>query len=182
MAEKFTFDNTAPDFHAVYSITLGELLEGGFDPFGEPQWAKIDWYDDAQRERFEEKFKLHYYWYELGITPVRKWRMMLTAKVWEQMPKYKPIYKALNDGQNILGVSDEYGKGRNVYSDFPATQLAPSNQDYASNARDNEYEKINTGDFLEKMKQLKDYNDLDLLLIKDCEVLFSCLSTVQTNW
>lgn len=182
MADKFEFEDVVPDHHAVFSVTLGELIEGGFDPFGEPEWAKIDWYDDDQRERFEGKFKLHYYFYEIGVTPPKKWRMMLTSRVWEIMPKYKPIYKALANGQNILGDSDEYGKGRNVYSDFPATQLAPGNQDYASNARDNEYEKIVTGDYLTKMQQFTSYEDLDRQMIKECEVLFSCLSTVQTNW
>lgn len=41
------------------------------------------------------------------------------------------------------GNNDEYFKGRNIFSDFPQTQLQGSNQDYASTGTDNEYERIN---------------------------------------
>ena len=97
------------------------------------------------------------------------------------MPKYKLVYQALENGVDILQDSDTYGKNRNVFSDFPATQIAPQNQDYASNATDNQFETIVQGNFLEKMEKIKDYNDIDLMIINDMDSLFSCFYSVSLN-
>lgn len=115
--------------------------------------------------------------------------------------------------------SDKYGKSREVFSDFPATQLG-DNQDYADNSTDKQYEdigdvdttskgtseektvyheehqdnhigaedtKANTvsvdlGSYLDKALQLQElYNDIDVMILDDCNVLFSSLYSVSIN-
>lgn len=180
--EDFSYTDLLPDWHDTYSIQLGELMAEGFDPYGSEQWADVDWYSDEQRERFQAKFALHYKYQELGVTPPLVWRDMLTAKMLEVMPKYKPIYAKLAAGADILGESDEWLKSRSVYSDFPATQIAPDNQDYASNASDNEYERVRQGSWMDSLERLRSYNDVDVMLIDECATLFSQVASVSAPW
>ena len=60
MIAPFVPAENAADYHSNYSIQLCELVDSGFDPFGDSRWKSLDWYDDATRERLEEKIKLHY--------------------------------------------------------------------------------------------------------------------------
>lgn len=182
LIDTFTLTDVNEDWHDNFSIKLGELVDEEFDPFGDPLWKDADWFSDEQRERIQTKLLKHYRHYEIGITPPLVWRDMLTAKIIEIMPKYKLAYQKIADGQDIFAASDEYGKSRAIFSDFPATQLAPDNQDYASNATDNQYEKVLDGDWFDKVRQLNNYNDIDVMIINECEVMFSCLATTQTPW
>ena len=97
------------------------------------------------------------------------------------MPKYKPAYEALDNGQNIFQKYGEYGKSRNVFSDFPQTQLSGLNQDYATNATDKEHENIYLGDWFEQMAKIQNYNDVDVMILNELETMFSVLSTVSMN-
>lgn len=180
--QTFTLTDVSEDWHDTFTIQLGELVDEGFDPFGDGLWKTADWFSNEQRERVQTKFLKRYRYYEIGITPPLVWREMLTSKVLEIMPKYKYAYQKLADGQDPFAVSDEYGKARHVFSDFPATQIAPDNQDYASNATDNQYERIVDGDWFDKMRRLRDYNDVDVMILDELGVMFSCLETVQTPW
>lgn len=56
------------------------------------------------------------------------------------------------------------------------------NQDYASNGRDREYENVAQGDWVDKAMQIAErYNDIDVMILKEIEPLFSCLLTVSMN-
>lgn len=176
MFDIFNEPNYEPDYHATYSIQLIELINAGFNPFGHAAWNHIDWFSDEQRERWQEKFLLRYNYREIGLTPAGYWRAKLTSLVFEQMPKYKPLYKALADGADIMAIGDEYGKEREVYSAFPATQLNTETQDYAKSANDRQHETVQTGNFIEQASKLaSSYNDVDVMLLNDCEEVFSCL-------
>ena len=175
-----------PEFHAVYSIQLCELIEGGWIDFNSPEWD-FDSYkregvenDREQRDRFWMKFMKHFYWREIGIMPPGQWKWEVLRKLNEIMPKYKPAYKALDEGQNIFQHYGEYGKSRNIYSDFPQTMLG-NNEDYASNGTDREHEEIYLGDWMDQMAKLKNYDDVDLMIIKELETMFSCMFTVNIN-
>ena len=168
------------DFHAVVSVTLGELIEGKFVDWAEPSWH-WDAYDGAQYARVCAKFNNHYWDREIGVLPPGSWKREVLRKFNEIMPKYKPIYKALADGADIMQASGTYGKHRDVYSDFPATQLKSDNQDYASNATDRQYEDITEGDWMEKMASLRNYDDVDYMIIKEMDSMFSSLFTVSTQ-
>ena len=167
------------EYHSVYSIQLCELIEGGWIDFSDESWD-FDSYNQEQRDRFWEKFKKHFYWREIGITPPGMWKWELLRKLNEIMPKYKPAYKALDEGQNIFQHYGEYGKSRNIYSDFPQTMLG-NNEDYASNGTDREHEEIYLGDWMEQIAKLKTYDDIDVCILSELETMFSCMFTVNVN-
>lgn len=179
MLEEFKPSDNLPDYHAVYSIQLCELVNGGFKPFGEKRWKKLDWYSDEVRTRIEEKILARYWYREIGIFPAGEWRHELTRKMGEILPKYKHLYAAIADGVSILQDADTYTKERVVYSDFPATQINESINDYARSANDKQNETITEGNYLDKADIiLNRYNDIDVMILDELEVCFSCLLSV----
>ncbi len=167
-------------FHEVNTITYGELIEREF-----VDWSSDDWkwnsFNDEQYKRVCKKFDEHYYWREIGILPLARFRQTVKRIFNEQMPKYLPFYQAFSDGNTLLQAQEEYGKNRQIYSDFPATQIKPDTQDYATNSTDFQRDIITNGDIMEKMKELKDFNDIDLALIEELEICFSSLLTENVN-
>lgn len=174
-------DTVCHDWHAVMSITLGELIEGGLFDWEYDETLKFDYYDEKQYTRFCTKFVNHYYYRELGIVPYKEWKHAYMRRLNEIMPKYKILYKALDEGTDPLSVSLNYGKSRDMYNNFPQTQLG-DNQDYADTGTDREHEDIIQGDFIDKTKEIKNkYDDIDLMIIEDLEPLFSQLFSVSMN-
>lgn len=167
------------EYHSVFSIQLCELINDGWIDFSDSSWD-FDYYNEEQRNRFWKKFERRYYWREIGIMPPKQWKWEVLRKLDEIMPKYKPIYKMLDDGQNILQHYGEYGKSRNIFSEFPQTQLG-NNEDYASNGTDREHEEIYLGDWMEQLEKLKTYNDVDVMILNELETFFSCMFTVNIN-
>lgn len=172
------------DYHATYSIQLCELINYGGIDFDSEEWD-FDSYerfegDREQRDRHWKKFKRRFYFREIGLTNPGEWRWEVLRKLDEIMPKYKPLFKMLDEGQNILQHYGEYGKSRNVFSDFPQTLLG-DNQDYASNATDRESESIYTGDWIDQMAKIKTYDDIDIMILKELEPMFSQMYTVSVN-
>lgn len=177
--DDFDWPDERPDYHSVYSIHLCELVEAGFDPFGDERWDTLAWYSDEQRSRWEDKFKARYWFRDIGITPPGEWRHELTRLMGEVLPKYKQLYEQLDNGAGPLSTLDEYGKERRVFSDFPATQLNPETEDYARSANDYQYEHMTNGDWIDRTRQVfETYNDVDVLLLDEMEGMFSCLLTV----
>lgn len=170
------------DWHAIISIQLGELIEGGLFDWEKDDSLKWDYYNEEQYKRVCNKFVNRYYYREIGIIPYKEWKQAYIRRLNELMPKYKMLYQALENGVDPLQNNGEYGKSRNIYSDFPQTQLNGINQDYATNGNDEEYERITTGDFLEKARAIKDnYDDIDVMLLDELEPLFSQLFSVAIN-
>lgn len=173
------------DFHGVMTYTFGELLDvpGGVD------WNNVAWswrdvaYDDTQYVRCCKKIENRFYDRELGVMPVSRWKRHFLRLINEIMPTLKPLYAAVDGNSGVmLSDMDTWHKMRTVFSDFPATQLA-ENQDYASNATDNQYETIANGDFMDKVNRIRngDYVDIDVLLLEHLETCFSPLWTVNIN-
>lgn len=183
-----------PDFHSVFSIQLCELIEGGWIDFSDESWdfdsykktiiidgvPVIDENDREQRDRLWEKFKNRYYWREIGITPPGQWKWELLRKLNEIMPKYKYAYKLLDDDIDILQTYAEYGKSRNIFSEFPQTMLG-DNEDYASTGTDKQHENIYLGNWIDTMKKLKSYSDVDVMILEELETFFSVMFTVNVN-
>lgn len=172
------------DFHATATITLGELLTGGGVDWTQPEWSwRDDAYNDAQYARCCRKIENRYYDRELGVMPPSRWRRHLMRLISEFMPVLKPLYD-LADGNPAMFLTDTdtWHKMRTVFSDFPATQLQPS-QDYASNATDAQQETIINGNYIDKIKAIRqgDYVDIDVLLLEHLEACFSPLWTVNIN-
>lgn len=174
-----TPDYFEPDYHAVYSVQLCELINGGLIDFSSTEWD-FDSYNEEQRNRLWEKFKNRFYYREIGIIPYKRWKTELLRKLNEIMPKYKPAYKALEDGQSIFQTYGEYGKSRNIHSEFPQTLLG-GNQDYASNGTDKQHEEIYTGNWMEQIAKLKAYDDVDIMILNELETFFSVMFSVNLN-
>lgn len=177
------------DFHAIETIQLGELIESGLFEWDTDENLIWDYYTAEQYDRVMRKFVNRYFYREIGALPYKKWRLFYVRKMNEIMPKYKILYAALDNGTDPLQDSrvkgDKWGKSRNVFSDFPATQLG-DNQDYADNSTDRQYEDmedtVTQGSYLDKALQLQElYNDIDVMILDDCNVLFSSLYSMNMN-
>lgn len=184
MISPFVPGETVPDYHAVTTITLGELLVPGGIDWTSPQWSwRDDAYDDTQYSRCCAKIENRYYDRELGVMPPGRWRRHLLRLIAEIMPVLKPLYELADGNPGIfMSDADTWHKARTVFSDFPATQLV-TGQDYASNATDMEYETVTNGNYMDKVKAIRqgDYVDIDVLLLEHLDACFSPLWTVAIN-
>ena len=171
------------EWHDTMTITLQELLA---DPYMaeviEGRWATFDAFDEEQRARLWQKFRARFDWREIGILPIRRWLDRLVGVLNEIMPKYKHLYRVLADGASVLTDRDEYHKSRDVYSTFPQTALGGSNQDYASSGTDREYETIRDYGLLDVSDRMRDYNDVDVLVLNELEPLFTCLMSTTMSY
>jgi hypothetical protein len=172
-----------PEYHDVMTIELQQLLS---DPYMyeviQARWQTFDAYDEEQRTRLWQKFRARFDWREIGVLPIRKWLDRLIARLNEIMPKYKALYTAIADGITPMTASDEWHKGRDVYSSFPQTALGGSNQDYASSGNDREHETVRSYGLLDVAERMKAYNDVDVMVLDELEPLFVCLiSTTIPN-
>ena len=169
------------DWHAVYTIQLGELIEGGALDFESDEWD-FDAYDAEQRSRLWSKFTERYRWYEIGIVPPLRWHDAVLSKLNEIMPKYKPIYRALEDGYNPLQEGSERRRDRAVFSEYPQTVLKPETQDYASTGNESVSEVIRDGSIVDKALEIRNrYSDVDALILDELEYLFIPLTTANAN-
>ena len=168
------------DYHAIVTIQLCELIDAGFCDELLTGW-KWDKYNDEQDKRLRKKLVDHYYFREIGLTPPGIWKHEFVRKMNEIMPKYISLYKLLDESPELFGGNSEWYKGRDIFSDFPQTQLSGKNQDYATTGNDKEYQRIRQVDVIDTAKRIRDYNDVDLMIIEDMNTMFSCLLTVNVN-
>lgn len=171
-----------PDWHAVYTVQLGELIEDGVFDWNAPE---LDWksaaYSNEQYDRvcayFVERFRFR----EISIIPYLEWAYALRRMlVYELMPKYKPLYDAALN-YNPLAESDEYYKRRTITSDYPETLLS-ANADYISDGIDEEWERVTIGNVSERLEQYKEiFTSIDESLLDELETLFICMYTVNAN-
>ena len=171
------------DWHAVYTIQLGELVESGvFD------WDNdiINWhfaaYNEEQYNRVCDYFIERYRYREISIIPYKEWAQMLKRKlVFELMPKYISLYQRIDEGINPLADSDEYYKNRTIQSAYPETLLS-ENADYITDGRDEEFERIKEGNAAESaMRFAEIYRGVDELLLDELETMFICMYTANIN-
>ena len=167
------------DFHSVVTISLGELLHDGVIVWDEPE-MRWDAYDETQFWRVTKAIEERYWDRELGVLPIASWKRRYVGRMNELMRKLRLAYAKLDDA-NLMQTSDDYFKGRQVGSAFPATQLKPATQDYASDAADAENERVIEGNYIEQAKLLDEYDDLDKQLVDYIDPLFSSLFTVNSN-
>ena len=194
MSDLITFEpfegcDARPDYHAVYSVQVCELVNDGFEVFGDPGWDEIAWPSDSDpksylsktRERLESKLLRKFWFAEIDPRVPGIWRYDLTTKMQLIMPKYREVYEAVADGLSPLTDSDAYEKNRRVYSDYPAAQLDNNTRDYASTADDYESERIEIGDVMDKMSRLSTYNDVDAAVLEELECCFCQIMTVSMS-
>ena len=181
--EPYDFDDVCnkPDYHSVNTIQLCELIEGDFFDLTRSDWDFGPKYSDEQHARLCNKITEHFYYREIALTPPGIWKREFIRTMNEIMPKYMYLYKVLDESPSLLSADSEYYKSRNIYSDFPQTQLNGENGDYASSGNDLQFERIKQMNIMDLVERLKNYRDVDLMIIDEIEPLFSCLFTINVN-
>lgn len=176
----YTYQN---EWHAVYTVYLGELMQSGVFDWSRPE---LNWHDaaidDEQYQRVCDYFNLRFKWREISMLPVLKWFDYLRSKlVYELMPKYKPLYERVAEGVNPLSDNSEYRKSRSIDSAYPETLLS-QNADYITQGNDFEEQKIHeagTADAIVNFAEV--YKAVDQLLLDELEVMFVSLYTTNIN-
>lgn len=175
-------------FYAVDSISVGELFTDGLINWdGSEDAPSMDWsewaYSAEQYQRVCSMFVQRFWLREISIYPLGLWAQMVKQIFRELSMKYNPLYEALAQGINILQDFDQWDKNRDVFSDFPATQLSTENQDYASTANDHEAETIHIGDPVDKaVKIMGQWKSVDVMMLDEmAPLIFSSLYSVNMN-
>lgn len=168
---------------AVYTVTLGELIDKGvFD------WSLdvLDWsaaaYSSDQYKRVCAYFIDRFMFREISIEPFFEWATMLHRKlVYELMPKYRNLYKYLDEEFDPAQVSDRYHKRRAIGSEYPETLLS-ANADYISNGKDEESEDVERGNLQEAYNNyVTKYQAIDTHLLDELESMFIGLYTASID-
>lgn len=167
------------DWHATITIQFGELIESGFD------WGKDTYYPaftGASRTRLNQKIEDRFYWREICAVPPGKFKHFLMRKLNEIMPKYKMLYDEIDSGNMKVFRQETYnGKSRNVYSEYPQSQLQGS-ADYATNANDAADGHTRDGAPIDMAVDFQQrYNDVDVMILDELDVCFLSLMTLNVN-
>lgn len=169
-------------FFNPVTITFGELYEGGVIDWNDAERWSWHYYDLDQKKRLEDMMTRRFWLREISIIPPEAWRLAFLQKLDEAMSTARLMYQVLEKhGQDVLVESDEWYKGREIWSDFPQTLLNGSSGDYASNGRDAENESVRTGSFIDAMERLRFYQDPDVYVLDQLESCFSKLVSVNIN-
>lgn len=183
-SQKEVNDWTGKDrWNAVYTITLGELIDKGVFDWG---LDILDWsgaaYSTEQYNRvcayFIERFRFR----EISLEPFYEWATMLHRRlVYELMPKYRNLYRYLDEEFDPAQNSDKYHKRRAIGSDYPETMLS-GNADYVSNGQDEESEDIERGNLMEAYETyVTRYQAIDQHLLDELESMFIGLYTASID-
>lgn len=174
------YDEYDRTYWSALSITVGELMDAGM--LNVDWWLTADMFSEEQSKRLWKKFVGRYQFREIGILPPKRWMLRTIAKLDEIMPKYKMLYKVIGDGASVMSAGDEYHKSRDVFSTFPQTALGGADQDYASTGTDREYETLREYGLLDVAERLLDYNDVDVLILDELDVLFMAVRNTDLAW
>ncbi len=167
------------EYHGVISVTIGELAEVDWFNLAKPDWD-FPKYNAIQHATLCKKITNRFWDREICYIPPGLWKRKFLEKLEEIMPKYIRYYKILDEYPQLFGGNSEYYKSRNIYSDFPQTQLG-GNSDFASSGNDIEYERIKQEDLLSLADQLNRYKDIDEMILDELDCMFSGLISVSIN-
>lgn len=172
-----------PEWHAVFTIQLGELIESGVFSWDNPmlEWKSAA-YDAEQYARVCAYFVERFEYREISIIPPREWFRILHRKiVYELMPVYRQMYAAIKDGFNPLANRDRYYKERVIGSDYPETLLS-GNADYISTGTDKEGQEIEVmGSYADAFEKARTIHSVDEMLLDELECCFIGLYTANAN-
>lgn len=170
-------------WNAIYTITIDELIDHGVFDWTNPL---LDWSDSAynkeQYERCCNYFIDRFRFREISIEPFYEWANCLHQKlVYELMPKFRMMYKIVDDDFDIMQIGSSYNKGRDINSNYPETLLS-GNSDYITNGRDFENENVQHGNALEiYLNYVEKFKTIDTLLLDSLETMFISLYTVSID-
>ena len=171
-------------YNAVYTVTIGELIEAGVFSW---ESEYLNWSDAAiseeQYKRVCDYFVSRFMFREISMLPYKKWALMLRNKlVYELMPKYKNLYLRFEEGINPLASENTYHKRREIESNYPETLLS-ENADYISHGQDEEYQTIRESGFVDALNKYGDaYKGIDEMMLDELEYeFFISLFTANVN-
>lgn len=172
----FNMPELKSEWHDVATVTLGELIEGGWFTWENElfDWKKYA-YNDEQYIRVCGAFMQRFYFREISMLPPKRWAMKLMYEIrYNIAPVCNELYK-LTDSSPLYLKRDSYGKRRKISSDYPETLLS-GNSDYISSGNDEEYEDLVIEDVLNTALAIADkWNSIDNLFLDRCEKMFSGL-------
>ena len=123
-----------------FTITLGELIEKNVKIFN----FNYPFYSEEYRKTFEQHFIDHFYYDEIGLENVARFKHRLKVKFNEIMPYWNKIFLADNLEQRILDnydVTETYERevknkvnstSKNIYTDSGIEKVDFDNVDYVS--------------------------------------------------
>lgn len=100
-----------PDYHAVVTIQLCELIDAGFFDLSRSDWDFGPKFTQEQHAQLCKKITDHYYYREIALVPPGIWKREFLRKMNEIMPKYIPWYKMVAERYEQLGHSFDYISG-----------------------------------------------------------------------
>lgn len=171
-------DKNYVDWHSKNTIAFGSLIDDGWD------WGRDDWtcysvkpeYLEVIRDRINEKIEDEYFFREIGVLPVGKFKKILKRTINEAMAKQGPIYNEIAEGLELTMVRSDKFKERTIHSDYPQAQLSPSSKDYASNADEKANERTLKGGPVSAILMYSDgFNEPDAEVVKAVSKCFSNL-------
>lgn len=79
------------EWHAVYTIQLGQLIQCGEIDFNSDSWH-FNETEHIKNNEFWAKFEKRFYWREIGILPYGKWHWELMRRIEDLLPKYEKSF------------------------------------------------------------------------------------------
>lgn len=184
MIPELEFPDGTPEFHADDTISLGELVTSNVFDFS---LSELDWsdyaYSDEQYHRICGLFVDRYWTSEVSMLPLLDWFRALKARFILASQKYNDLYDIqASGGWNPAVAEDVWEKNRRIGSDFPASQISPRNQDYATDADDFESEKVRTNNPLEHIDEISRFESIDSMFLEYvARGMFTPLYTMNIN-
>lgn len=167
------------DYHAVNTIQLCELMNGGFDLLFDYNKGNSD------IDRVVELAKRHYWYREISGSPWN-FKQDFNRIIGEEMNRLKPMYDILHGAElNIRSGGSVEHKQRDIHSDYPQSQIKTNGQDYASTADDQEFIDNTTIGDLEAFERFTDlldrFDSLDMRIVNALSVCFNPFMTSHVN-
>lgn len=129
---------------AMYSLELRQIIENGINIFN----FDYDFYDFKKKSEFERDFIRHFYFREIGVETIDKFRWFLEDKMKLVFPYYNELLKTAEIEYNILdnyNVKEEYtikrenkGKTSGVFSSRGRVSDEHSTEDTSEQNREHQ--------------------------------------------
>jgi hypothetical protein len=169
-------DKDYTDWHSKNTLIFASLLDDEYD-WGQDEWTCYLLTEDELaiiRPRINKKIEDEFRYRELGSLPIRRFRDNLVRNINHAMAAQAPLYKETIKGIDITNNGTVLVKERDVHSNFPQSQLAPTTEDYATSSIEKGQETTNSGNQIKAIDAFnKAFNEPDAAVLDYISVCFS---------
>jgi hypothetical protein len=169
-------DKDYTDWHSKNTLIFGSLLDDDYD-WGKDKWTCYNLSDEALaivRPRINQKIEDRYRYRELGVLPIRRFSDNLIRNISDVMATQGYIYEEIFKGLNITNNGTTLVKERDIHSNFPQSQLAPTTEDYATSSTEKGQETTISGNQIKAIDAFnKAFNEPDAVVLDYISVCFS---------